>query len=72
MRFFRSEDTLREWQAGPGGAAGETLTARQVWDLSKLWYHNRLAPEYHGRSPEQVAAIFGQLGLTSPFWQTGT
>jgi hypothetical protein len=71
MRFFRSEDTLREWQARQGGPAGETLTPRQVWDLSKLWYHNRLSPDYHGRSPEQAAAIFGRMGLTSPFWQTG-
>ena len=71
MRFFRSEDTLREWQARQGGAAGETLTAPQVWELSKLWYHNRLSPDFHGRSAAQAAAIFQQAGLTSPFWQTG-
>jgi hypothetical protein len=44
---------------------------RQIWDLSKLWYHNRLSPDYHGRSAAEIAAIFAQLGLTSPFWQAG-
>ena len=71
MRFFRSEDTLREWQARQGGPTGATLTPGQVWDLSKLWYHNRLSPDFHGRSAEQAAAIFQQQGLTSPFWQAG-
>lgn len=50
--------------------AGEWLTLLQIWDLSKLWYHNRLAPEYHGRGPEEVAAIFRAAGLTSGFWST--
>jgi len=44
------------------------LVPPQVWELSKLWYHNRLSPDYHGRSPDQVADIFRQVGLTSRFW----
>ena len=44
------------------------LDLAQVWELSKLWYHNRLSPEYHGRSPERAADIFRQVGLTSEFW----
>ncbi|HET9908699.1 MAG TPA: hypothetical protein VFQ23_18770, partial [Anaerolineales bacterium] len=47
---------------------GETLTLLQVWDLSKLWYGNRLSIDYHGRSLEQVAEVFRQAGLTSKFW----
>ena len=68
MRFFRSEDTLRQWQALQNTSAGESLSPSQVWELSKLWYHNRLSPDYHGRTAEQVAAIFKQVGLTSAFW----
>ncbi len=47
---------------------GQVLSVRQVWGLAQQWYGNRLAPEYHGRTLVQVAAIFKQLGLVSPFW----
>ncbi len=68
MRFFRSEETLKEWQAAQGTQAGEALTAPQIWDLSQRWYHNRLSPDYHGRSPAEAAAIFRAVGLTAGFW----
>jgi hypothetical protein len=44
------------------------LTVEQVWDLSQRWYHNRLTPEYHGRTSLEVAAIFERVGLVSSFW----
>ena len=71
MRFFRSEDTLRSWLALQPAPTGEMLTAPQIWELSKLWYHNRLSPDYHGRTPQEAAAIFEQMELTSEFWMTG-
>ena len=40
-----------------------------VWTLSQRWYHNRLSPDYRGRTAAQVVEIFQALGLTSPFWQ---
>ena len=33
-------------------------TIDQVWELSKLWYHNRLSIDYHGRTIEQAEEIF--------------
>ena len=57
MRFFRSEATLRDWQA-INNVSGETLALHQVWELSKLWYHNRLSPDYRGRSAGEAADIF--------------
>ena len=47
---------------------GEVLSITQVWELSKLWYQDRMSAEFHGRSNEQAAAIFRQAGLTSSFW----
>jgi hypothetical protein len=65
-------------QAGHAGAravetapGGETLTPAQVWELSKLWYHDRLSPEFHGRSVAQAEEIFRTLHLDSWFWYTG-
>ncbi len=68
MLLFRSEDGLERWLATNQYARGATLTLAQVWELSQLWYHNRLALDFHGRNVEQVQAIFKQLGLTSAFW----
>ena len=49
---------------------GEVLTLEQVWQLSKLWYGNRMSVDYYGRSMEQVAEVFRQAGLKSKFWYT--
>lgn len=68
MLFFRSEDALSRWLTKNNYTSGATLTLSQVWELSQLWYHNRLALDFHGRNVEQVQAIFKQLGLTSAFW----
>jgi len=46
------------------------MSLSQLWELSQIWYHNRLSPDYRGRTAADVEAIFKSLGLTSPFWQT--
>lgn len=71
MLFFRSEESLEEWLASKQAERGMVLSIPQVWELSKLWYHNRMAPEYHGREMEQIQDIFKELGLTSIFWKAG-
>jgi hypothetical protein len=68
MLLFRSEEWIEKWCQRNDLARGEILTINQVWELSKLWYHNRLSLDYRGRSAEQVAKIFKQTGLTSEFW----
>jgi hypothetical protein len=69
MLFFRSEETLDEWLASRKAARGAVLSIPGLWELSQRWYYNRMSPEYHGRSMEQVQEIFRELGLTSEFWQ---
>ena len=68
MLLFQSEEWIEKWCQHNNLARGEVLTLHQVWELSKLWYHNRLSLEYHGRSMEQVRDIFKQAVLTSSFW----
>jgi hypothetical protein len=48
---------------------GELLVIEQVWELSKLWYRDRLSPEFAGRSIADAHGIFEQLGLKSEFWR---
>jgi hypothetical protein len=68
MLFFRSEETLNEWLDSKATRRGAVFTIPQLWDLSQRWYYNRMSPEYHGRSMEQVQEIFKEAGLTSEFW----
>lgn len=68
MLLFRSEEAIAAWCAASGEPRGEALPIQQVWALSQVWYADRLSPDFRGRSPDDVRAIFTQFGLTSPFW----
>lgn len=68
MLFFRSEEWVDKWCKRNNLERGEMLSIQQVWELSKLWYGNRMSLEYHGRSMEQVAEVFRQAGLMAKFW----
>jgi len=68
MLLFRSEEWIDKWCKRNNLERGEVLTIQQVWNLSKLWYRDRLTLDYHGRSIEQAQEIFKQAGLMSAFW----
>jgi hypothetical protein len=69
MLFFRSEETLNQWLVSRNAVRGAVLSISQLWDLSQRWYHNRMSPDYHGRSMGEVQEIFKSAGLSSEFWQ---
>jgi hypothetical protein len=69
MLFFRSEDTLNEWLTTHQYQSGHIFTIPQLWELSQRWYRDRMSPEFHGRTLEQVQEIFHEFELTSGFWQ---
>ena len=69
MLFFQSEDALNEWLASRKAERGAVFSVPQLWELSRRWYQDRMSPDYHGRSMEQVQEIFKEAGLTSEFWQ---
>jgi hypothetical protein len=41
----------------------------QLIHLAELWYGNRLAPNFTGRTAGQAEALFVLAGLDSPFWR---
>ncbi|MBI1299221.1 hypothetical protein GC175_30180 [bacterium] len=69
MLFFRSEAHVDEWCAARQAARGEVIPLTVLWQLAQHWYHNRLSPDYRGRTAAEAKTIFTDLGLTSPFWQ---
>lgn len=68
MLFFRSEELLDDWLAANQAQRGAVLSIPKLWELSQRWYYNRMSPDYHGRTIEQVQYIFKEVGLTSEFW----
>ena len=51
-----------------GQPQGEILTLAQTWELAQLRYHDRLRPDFRGRTPDEAQRIFQRLGLHSPSW----
>jgi hypothetical protein len=69
MLLFRSEEHLDAWRGRRGIAAGATLTLDQQWELARIWYADRTAPDWRRRTPEEAEAVFASLGLTGDFWR---
>ncbi len=40
-----------------------------AWELGKLWYQDRLTPEWTPKTTETMRAIFEAVGLTGEFWR---
>ena len=47
---------------------GAVLRLEQTWALAKLWYADRLSPEWRRRTAAETAAAFESIGLTGDFW----
>jgi hypothetical protein len=45
------------------------MTIAQAWDLSQMWYGNRLDPDFRRPTVDEARAIFASVGLTGPFWR---
>ncbi len=70
MLLFRSEEHVRTWCEQWGQPQGETFSAAQCWLLAQAWYgQDRRDDDWRRKTPEETAATFLSLGLTSPFWE---
>ena len=69
MLLFRDEQAIETWCQQTGEPYGAVVPLEKFWQLSKVWYGNRMSPEYRGRTKETVVAIFQQFGLTDDFWK---
>jgi len=69
MLLFRSEEHI-EARYGPRSIpTGATLTLEQLWELARIWYADRMSPDWRRRTPEETGALFAGLGLTGDFWR---
>jgi len=70
QRLFCSREHVTEWLARTGTDRGEVLDLTALWRLATGWYAGRLTPGYRRRTPDEAAAFFASIGLTSDFWRT--
>jgi len=68
MLLFLSAEHRDTWLAARSLRQGATLSVVKQWDLARVWYGNRMSPEWRRRTPEEAQAVFESLGLTGPFW----
>ncbi|CAN5707243.1 hypothetical protein BH20ACT23_BH20ACT23_07460 [soil metagenome] len=69
MLLFRSEEHRDSWLAARDLTHGATLSVAQQWDLARVWYRDRMSPEWRRRTPDEAQAVFESLGLTGAFWR---
>jgi Alkylmercury lyase len=68
MLLFRDEEHVERWAERGGHPKGGVLTPEQLWDLARIWYENRLEPDWRRRTADEAQAVFEEIGLTGPFW----
>ena len=66
--LFRSEDEIEEWLRSKSRERGAVLKLEKVWELSKLWYHDRMSASFRGKTITSALEIFRSLELTDDFW----
>ena len=69
MLLFRSEEHIERWSRLRHAPIGATLTLKQQWELARIWYSDRMSPDWRRRAPEEAEAVFAGLGLTGAFWR---
>lgn len=60
MRLLRSEEDVTD---------GEIVGLPTLLRLARLWYGDRLDPDWRPRTREQSQAILDEVGLTGGFWR---
>jgi hypothetical protein len=59
---------VERWCEKQGLPRGGILTLEQAWALARIWYEDRLDPDWRRRSPGEVRAVFASIGLEGEFW----
>ena len=69
MRLFRSEEHVQAWSAKTGIPTGASFPLEGLWTLARLWFHDRLSPDWRRATVDEAHAVFAAAGLTEPFWR---
>ncbi len=68
MLFFRSEERVHDWCKTHGYPMRPLVRIDQLWTLATTWYSTRMQENSRRPQPDEMRAIFGDLGLEGDFW----
>lgn len=68
MLLFRSEESVNRWCEKNRMPRRPLISLEQLWELSVIWYANRLTPESRRPGTEEMVSVFASIGLSDPFW----
>ena len=72
MLLFKDADEVDAWCARHDIPRGDLQPIERIWEFSKVWYGNHLAPEWKKWTLQEAQDIFRQFALTSETWALET
>jgi hypothetical protein len=69
MLAFRSEAHVDRWCRTRHVARGASFGVEQAWQLGRIWYADKLSPDWRRATAAEAEAAFSSIGLTGDFWR---
>jgi hypothetical protein len=69
MLAFRSETHVDRWCETRRIPRGASFGLEQAWQLGRIWYGDKLSPDWMRPTPAEAEAAFASMGLTGDFWR---
>ena len=69
MLAFRSEPHVDRWCDSRQVGRGASFPLEQAWQLGKVWYADKLSPDWQRATPAEAEAAFAAIGLKGEFWR---
>jgi len=66
--LFGAEEHVDRWCARQHVPRGALVSLDVTWTLARLWYGNRLDPDWQRPTPREASAAFAAAGLHGDFW----
>ena len=69
MLAFRSETHVDRWCSVRRLPRGASFDLDRAWQLGRLWYADKLSPDWTRTTPAEAEAAFASIGLDGDFWR---
>lgn len=69
MLLFDSLEEIDDWCLRHNIPKGDVQPIENIWEFSKKWYGNHLAPDWGKWTGAEAKQMFEEFGLNHPIWQ---
>ena len=60
---------MERWESETQLTVGALLPLNRAWELARIWYHDRLSPDWRPKVRPELQGRLTWVGLMSEFWQ---